>query len=71
MEKNEIRKSLYERLDVEDLKYDIQVLVTELNHHQSKTNLFVEAIKAQKMDLNKILENQKPKLPIEGLYQWR
>ena len=69
MEKNEIRKSLYERLDVEDLKYDIQVLVTELNHHQSKTNLFVEAIKAQKMDLNKILDSQKPKLPIEGLYQ--
>ena len=71
MEKNEIRKSLYERLDVEDLKYDIQVLVTELNHHQSKTNLFVEAIKAQKMDLNKILDTQKSKLPIEGLYQWR
>jgi len=69
MEKNEIRKSLYERLDVEDLKYDIQVLVTELNHHQSKTNLFVEAIKAQKMDLNKILDSQKSKLPIEGLYQ--
>ena len=69
MEKNEIRKSLYERLDVEDLKYDIRVLVTELNHHQSKTNLFVEAIKAQKMDLNKILDSQKSKLPIEGLYQ--
>ena len=69
MEKNEIRKSLYERLDVEDLKYDIQVLVTELNHHQSKTNLFVEAIKAQKKDLDKILESTKSKLPTEGVYQ--
>jgi len=69
MERNEIRNALSERLDVEDLKYDIQVLVTELNHHQSKTNLFAEAIKAQKMDLNKILESKKPKLPIGGIYR--
>ncbi len=69
MERNAIRNSLSERLDVEDLKYDIQVLVTELNHHQSKANLFVEAIKAQKTDLNKILETQKSQLPTEGVYQ--
>ena len=71
MEQNEIRNALSERLDVEDLKYDIQVLITELNHHQSKTNLFAEAIKAQKNDLNKILESQKSKLPIGDIYQWR
>ena len=69
MERNPVRNVLSERLDVEDLKYDIQVLVTELNHHQCKTNLFVEAIKAQKTDLNKILESTKSKLPTEGVYQ--
>ena len=69
MERNQIRNALSEKLEVEDLKYDIQVLVTELKHHQSKTNLFVEAIKAQKTDLNKILETQKSQIPIEGVYQ--
>jgi len=69
MERNDIRNALSEKLDVEDLKYDIQVLITELNHHQSKTKLFDEAIKAQKTDLNKIIECQKPQLPIRGVYQ--
>jgi len=69
MERNEIRNALSERLDVEDLKYDIQVLITELNHHQYKTNLFAEAIKAQKNDLNKILESKKSQLPMESLYR--
>ena len=69
MERNPIRNALSERLDVEDLKYDIQVLVTELNHHQCKTNLFVEAIKAQKTDLTKILDSQKTQLAMEGIYQ--
>jgi len=69
MERNPVREALSEKIDVEDLKYDIQVLVTEQKHHQSKANLFVEAIKAQKTDLNKILECQKSQLPIEGVYQ--
>ena len=69
MERNPVRNALTEKIDVEDLKYDIQVLVTELNHYKSKANLFVEAIKAQKTDLNKILESTKSKLPTEGVYQ--
>jgi len=69
MERNAIRNTLSDRLNVEDLKYDIQVLITERNHHQSRTNLFVEAIKAQKIDLNKILETEKSQLPIEGIYK--
>jgi len=69
MERNPIRNALSENIDIVDLKYDIQVLVTELNLHQSKTKLFVDAIKAQKNDLNKILESQKSGLPIEGVYQ--
>ncbi len=69
MERNAIRNALSEKIDVEDLRYDIQVLVTELNHHKSKANLFVDAIKAQKKDLYKILETQKPQLPTEGIYQ--
>ena len=69
MERNPIRNSLSENIDIENLKYDIQVLTTELNHHQSKTKLFVDAIKAQKYDPNKILESQKSQLPIKGVYQ--
>ena len=69
MERNPTRNALSERLEIEDLKYDIQTLVTELNYHQSKKNLFVKVIKAQKNDLNKILEGQKSQIPIEGVYQ--
>ncbi len=69
MERNPIRNALSGNIDIVDLKYDIQVLITELNHHQSKTKLFVDAIKAQKNDLNKILESQKSRLPIKGVYQ--
>ena len=69
MERNDIRNALSERLDVEDLKYDIQVLVTELNHHRFKANLFDKAVEAQKKDLDKILESQKSQLPTEGVYQ--
>ena len=69
MERNAIQNSLTDRLDVEDLKYDIQVLTTELNHYQSKTNLFAETIRAQKKDLSKILESQKSQLAMEGIYQ--
>jgi len=69
MERNPVRDALSEKIDVEDLKYDIQVLITELNHHQSKANLFDEAIIAQKTDLNKILESQISQRPIEGVYQ--
>jgi len=69
MERNPIRNALSEKIDVEDLRYDIQVLVTELNHYKSKADLFVDAIKAQKKDLGKILEGQKSQLPTEGVYQ--
>jgi hypothetical protein len=69
MERNPTRNALSENIDIVDLKYDIQVLITELNLHQSKTKLFVDAIKAQKNDLNKILESQKSRLPIKGVYQ--
>ncbi len=69
MERNPVRNALTERLQVENLKYDIRVLITELNYHQSKIRLFGEAIKAQKNDLNKILEGQKSQLPMNGVYQ--
>ena len=69
MERNLIRNALSGNIDIEDLKYDIQVLITELNHYQSKTKLFVDAIKAQKNDLNRIIESQKSQLPIKGVYQ--
>ena len=69
MERNPIRNSLSERLEIEDLEYDIRVLITERDHYRCKTDIFVESIEAQKKDLNKILDCQKSKLPIEGIYK--
>ena len=55
MERNAIRNSLTDRLDVEDLKYDIQVLTTELDTHKSKTKIFENTIQAQQADLDCLL----------------
>ena len=69
MERNPIRNALSERLEIEDLEYDIRVLTTERDHHKCKTYIFNESIEAQKKDLNKILESQKSLEPTKGVYQ--
>ena len=71
MERNSIRNALSERLEIEDLEYDIRVLSTERDHHKCRTYIFNESIEAQKKDLNKIRESQKSQQLTKGeMYQW-
>ena len=69
MEYNAVRNSLVERLDVEDLKYDIQRLSAELYRHKSKTMIFEETLKAQKTDLDAMLDTKQHHLSEGGIYQ--
>ena len=69
MEKNIIRDSLSERLDVADLEYDIKRLSAELDYHKSKTDLFEQTIKVQKEELNKLRNIQQPHLPKGDMYK--
>jgi hypothetical protein len=69
MERNSIRNALSERLEIEDLEYDIRVLSTERDHHKCRTHIFNESIEAQKKDLKKIIESQKSQQPARGVYQ--
>jgi len=69
MERNPIRNALSERLEIEDLEYDIRVLSTERDHHKCRTQIFNESIEAQKKDLSKILESQKAQQPARDVYQ--
>ena len=55
MEQNSIRKVLTERLDVAELKLDINRLSAELRYHQSKTKIFENTIQAQQADLDAVL----------------
>ena len=55
MERNEIRNSLTDRLDVADLEYDIKRLSAEMNYNKSRTVIFEQTIKAQQSDLDEIL----------------
>ena len=69
MERNPIRNALSERLEIEDLEYDIRVLSTERDHHRCRAYIFDESIKAQKKELEKILQNEKPLETTRGVYQ--
>ena len=60
MEKNNVRESLPEKLDIADLVYDIKRLSAELNYHQSKIEIFEQTIKVQKEELNKIRDIDQP-----------
>jgi len=55
MEQNSIRKVLTDRLDVAELKLDINRLSAELLYHKSKTKIFENTIKAQQADLDAVL----------------
>ena len=69
MERNEIRNSLVERLEVADLQYDIMRLSADMNCHKSKTVIFEQAIKAQQADLDEILDTQQSPKPKEEIYR--
>ena len=69
MEYNAIRNSLADRLDVADLKYDIKRLSAEIYRHKSKTMIFEETLKAQKTDLDVMLDTKQQHFSEEGIYQ--
>ena len=69
MEYNAIRNSLTERLDIADLKYDIKRLSAELYRHKSKTMIFEETLKVQKIDLDALLDTKQQHFSDGGIYQ--
>ena len=69
MERNEIRNSLVERLEAVDLEYDIKRLSADMNYHKSKTTIFEQTIKAQQVDLDKILETHQYSKSDEEIYK--
>jgi len=68
MERSPFRKSLLERLDLADLKYDIKKLSAELYYHKSKTSIFEQIIKAQQTDLDEVIGIQLD-FPKEEIYK--
>ena len=60
MEINHIREALSRKLDEANLQYDIKKMVAERDYHKSKTEIFDQAIKAQREDLEKILVESLP-----------
>ena len=69
MEKNVVRIALADRLDVADLKYDISRMTAEMKYHKSKTDIFVQTIKAQQAELDNILGTKQDPTPEVGVYQ--
>ena len=69
MEKNVIRIALADRLDVADLKYDISRMTAEMKYHKSKTDIFVQTIKAQQAELDNILGAKQDPTTQAGDYQ--
>ena len=67
MERSPFRKSLSEKLDVADLRYDIKRLSAELFYHKSKTSIFEQMIKAQQTDLDEVIGIQQEP-PKEEIY---
>ena len=69
MEKNVVRIALADRLDVADLKYDISRMTAEMKYHKSKTDIFVQTIKAQQAELDNILGTKQDLTTQAGVYQ--
>jgi len=68
MQKSPFRKSLSERLDVADLKYDIKRLSAELYYHKSKSSIFEQMINVQQTDLDEVIGTHL-ELPKEEIYK--
>jgi len=69
MERNAIRNSFVEKLDVTNLKYDIKRLTAELNYLKSKTSIFEQTIKAQQAALDEMLVTPQSLRSREGIYR--
>ena len=55
LEKNNIRESLAQRLEIADIEYDIKRMSAELNYHKSKSKIFDQTIKARQGELEEML----------------
>jgi len=55
MEKNNIRESLTQRLEIADIEYDIKRMSAELNYHKSKVEIFDQTIIARQGELEGML----------------
>ncbi len=55
MEKNNIRESLTQRLEIADIEYDIKRMSAELNYHKSKVEIFEQTIIARQGELEGVL----------------
>jgi hypothetical protein len=56
MSQNPTRTTLSKKLEEAELRYDISRMITERNYHISQTQIFDEAINAQKENLKSIHE---------------
>ncbi len=55
MEKNNIRESLPQRLEIADIEYDIKRMSAELNYHKTKVEIFEQTIIARQGELEGVL----------------
>lgn len=55
LEKNNIRESLAQRLEIADIEYDIKRMLCELNYHKSRSKIFEQIIKARQAELEEAL----------------
>ena len=55
MEKNNIRESLTQRLEIVEIEYDIKRMSAELNYHKSKVEIFEQTIIARQGELEGVL----------------
>ncbi len=55
MEKNNIRESLTQRLEIVEIEYDIKRMSAELNYHKSKVEIFDQTIIARQGELEGML----------------
>ena len=55
MEKNNIRESLTQRLEIVEIEYDIKRMSAELNYHKTKVEIFEQTIIARQGELEGVL----------------
>ena len=55
MEKNNIRESLTQRLEIVEIEYDIKRMSAELNYHKTKVEIFEQTIIARQGELEGML----------------
>jgi hypothetical protein len=67
--KQDLRKSLGERLDIVDIEYDIKKMSIELEYHKSKTAIFEQTIKERQEWLDEQLGVTQHQIPKGEFYK--